>query len=165
MDEKLKTLRQQVAAAEFLLRNLQQQLLEAEEQAAKQRSEVRPDSRRDATSSRIRPGVPNGNNLEGHGSRPRVAAPNNEVQPQIEPVSSPHAGAGDHGIDEDENEDAPGEDDTDLAGHDFHLPTIEVGAVYPSLEDVKKADEHCFALREFAGSKRRLCSLRRGVLP
>jgi hypothetical protein len=138
MDEKLKTLRQQVAAAEFLLRNLQQQLLEAEEQAAKQRGESRPDSQRDATSSHIRPGVPSGNNLEGQGSRLSVTAAGEEAQPQPEAKSNPHAGAGDHGIVEDENEDAPGEADTEVPPA-FQLPSIEVGAIYPSLEDIKKA--------------------------
>ena len=135
MDEKLKTLRQQVAAAEFLLRNLQQQLLEAEEQAAKQRSESRPDTHRNATSSHIRPG---GNNAARQGSRVPVIAPDEEAQPHLDAISNPHAGAGDHEIDEDENEDAPGEADTDLAP-EFQLPSIEVGAIYPSLEDVKKA--------------------------
>lgn len=132
MDEKVKILRQEVAAAEFLLRNLQQQLLEAEEQAVNQRLE---ETQRNATPGHGRAGVPH-SNLDGHGSQ-RVTAPDEEARPQSQALSSPYTGAGDHEGGEDEN-DAPGEDDTDLAD-DIQLPTLEVGATYPSLEEVKKA--------------------------
>lgn len=138
MDEKLKVLRQEVAAAEFLLRNLKAQLREAEEQAAAvQRGDSRLDSRNIPSSSHVRPGVPGGN-VDEHGPHPQ-GTPDGHVGPQRQLNSAPHTDAGeDEDVEDDENEDAPGEDDADIAP-EFQLPPIEVGAMYPSLEEVKKA--------------------------
>lgn len=141
MDEKLKVLRQEVAAAEFLLRNLKAQLREAEEQAVTaQRSDGRPDSRNNPSSSNGRARVP-GSNADKHGPHPR-GAPDGEIVLQHELSPPPHPGAGgddhDDDFEDDGIEDAPGEDDADTTS-DFQLPTIEIGALYPSLEEVKKA--------------------------
>lgn len=141
MDEKLKLLRQQVAAAEFLLRNLKSQLRDAEEQAALQhagdnRLHPRPDP-----SASTRPALPSGNLVDGHGLINSRRAADEEARPHSEATSNPHAGAGDHEADVDElDEDAPGEEDADVdIASDYQLPTIEVGTLYSSLEDVKKA--------------------------
>ena len=139
MDEKLKILRQEVAAAEFLLRNLKQQLREAEEQAIGAQSldnNVRI-PRPDPSLSSVRPGVPGGNT---DGPAPNPRAPDEEARPHREATSTPHAASGDHEFEGDESDDAPGEEDADINNAaDFQLPTIEVGAMYPNLEEVKKA--------------------------
>lgn len=138
MDEKLKILRQQITAAEFLLRNLKSQLREAEEQAAAaRRGDTARDARPDASSSHARPGVPSGN-MNGHGPQPRGGAAGEEARPPPEATSRPRPGGGDHESEDDEIDNPPGEDGADLAP-EFQLPSIEVGALYPSLEDIKKA--------------------------
>lgn len=140
MDEKLKILRQEVAAAEFLLRNLKAQLREAEEQAvgAQSLNNHAKVTRPNPSLSSNRPGVPGGINIEGLAPNSR-GAPDEEVRPQRDATSTPHAAAGDQEVEGDEDEDAPGEEDADINAADFQLPSIEVGAAYPTLEEVKKA--------------------------
>ena len=137
MDEKLKILRQEVAAAEFLLRNLKAQLREAEEQAVATQSVDNVRIPPLDPSLSVRPGVPGGN-IDGPGSNSR-GAPDEEVRPQREATSTPHAASGDHEVEGNESEDAPGEEDADIIAPDYQLPSIEVGAMYPNLEEVKKA--------------------------
>ena len=133
MDEQIKLLKQQVAAAEFLLRNLKAQLRDAEERAGTSRDGDDGSPPHDAGSSTVRTTDPGGGNVEQHGANSeRAQAPNNRRE-----ISGflPIGGADDEPDGSDD--DAPGEDENTVPG--FRLPSIEVGTVYPTLEEVKNA--------------------------
>ena len=131
MDDQVKLLKQQVAAAEFLLRNLRTQLREAEERAASRRSEGDAGNVQDETT---------GGNVEGARPNP-AAAESGQRRMRNGTLFNNIAQAGGEGDEldasEDDDDEAPGE--TTEGASQFQLPSIEVGTVFPTLEDIKKA--------------------------
>jgi hypothetical protein len=130
MADRVEALRLQVSAAEFLLRSLQAQLRKAEEEVAvsQQGNGVQGQV---AGSNNITPDT--GGNEGTHDTGLNVVG--ESVLPQAngfpEDIDITDAGAS-------EDEDAPNEpvDDSPQA---FQLPPLEVGTMYPNLEEVKKA--------------------------
>ncbi|KAK3726052.1 hypothetical protein LTR37_000200 [Vermiconidia calcicola] len=124
-------LKQQVAAADFLLRNLKTQLKEAEQRAASQQQN-------------------NVGNIQTEPGR-RALHDAHEDGNVVHSVSQLAANVnGSAGLDlemcNDDREESEGTDDDDAPGEDlvdsstsFNLPTLGVGNIYPALEDVKNA--------------------------
>jgi hypothetical protein len=128
MDDQVKSLRQQVAAAEFLLHSLQAQLKEAEAKAVGQSSE--------ASGSARRLSVANTTPVTGAGGNEGT---NGNIHPDLADDGLDAGGGADDGENGTEgDDDAPGETINDSA-QVFQLPSLEVGITYPSLEDVKRA--------------------------
>ncbi|KAK3055590.1 hypothetical protein LTR09_003510 [Extremus antarcticus] len=135
MSEKIDSLRLQVNAAEFLLRSLQEQLKEAEQGAQQHNSEDSGIALRHAEHHMP---ASSGN----RGNRTRLEVNENII------FGGAGLDGGGGGADEDQpgfgdedaptDEDAPGES-VDDAAQAYELPPLEVGTMYPSLEEIKKA--------------------------
>ena len=125
-------LRQQVNAADFLLRSLKTQLKEAEQRAASQQQNS------------------TGNIQEGPGRRALHDAPQGgNVEHRVFHLAANvdgNAGLDFETGDGDREESGGSDDDDDIPSEDlvdsstsFTLPSLGVGNIYPSLEDVKSA--------------------------
>jgi hypothetical protein len=141
MDEQIKSLRQQVAAAEFLLHSLQTQLKEAEERVA---ANAQQQQRANNVGSAPRHSGANNIPASRRGGNEGESALDPGLTLYEQPVSRTdvHGVIGAAGEGEeaspDVDDDAPGENIDDSA-QVFQLPSLEIGLTYSSLEDVKRA--------------------------
>ena len=126
MDEQVKLLRQQVAAAEFLVHNLKAQLRAAEQQVVDANNPPQ-----ESSGGNVRE-LDRGGNEEQYLLNPETAQEDDQLQGEtISSVLANLAGG--------ESEDDTPIGDTTGTVTDFDLPSIDIGTTYPSLEDVKQA--------------------------
>ena len=128
MDNKVTLLRQQVAAAEILLRNLKSQLKEAEERAASGQGPGTGANGQQDTNDR---------QTADHGGNIEQGLPGSESQTGSN-IEAEYNTLRDFQVGEigESDDDAFGESEIPSA---FQLPAIDVGSIYPSLSDVKNA--------------------------
>lgn len=136
MSDKIEALRLQVHAAEFLLRSLQEQLKDAEQQATLQQQHDGEESGIALRDAEHHLTTASGGNGRAIGTRLDI---NDDTA-----IEDAAFDGGDEGPSDFDNEDAPTEEDApgesvDDAAPDLQLPPLEVGTMYPSLEEVKKA--------------------------
>lgn len=139
MDSEVRLLQQQVAATEFLLQSLRNQLRAAEERAASREETNAPPSTRTAqstsTSTTRNTGESSGNNFDANETRAATSQNGSvHISSETSRTAIPGAGSEENGDDED----APGEESIDDAPA-FALPSIEEGTTYPTLGDIKTA--------------------------
>ena len=137
MDDQIKLLRQQVAAAEFLLRNLRAQLREAEERAASRQNGVE-NSIEEVGPSNVRT-ADRGGNIEEHlpNLGPAHDRNSNTGGETVSNLSQAGGADDEHGVSVLGDDDVTGEDNE--LEPVIQLPSIDVGTMYPTLEDVKNA--------------------------
>lgn len=134
MDDQVKSLRQQVAAAEFLVRSLKTQLREAEERAASRQPVDGSNNRSQETNPSHHRAADPSENIGGNRGNAE-AAQNRDGGLEGETISSVLANLADG---EGSDDDAPGEGANNCSTG-FHLPSIDVGTTYATLEDIKQA--------------------------
>lgn len=142
MDARINVLREQVAAARFLLNSLQSQLHEAENEAAARRiqsNNIQQTNRNQIATTQELTGSALTNQHDGN---PAVARSLHDHTEYVGPSLEDQSNILDQGnltfINDDEENDALGETILTQTST-FDLPSLEIGHIYPSLESVKAA--------------------------